>query len=845
MLRMLGCAIVWGLAACAAGAEPVFTRKPAAVKTAGGAVRLEFAVDRETDVAVFVEDAKGGIVRHLVAGVLGKNPPAPLKPGLAQSIEWDGKDDAGQPAAGGPFKIRVALGLGAKYDRVVHSDPQSLGSIRSLAVGPDGTLYIRASTGSQWPNGTGEILVAWNRDGSYSHALMPYPSSLPKEKVPGVGTLELDGRPAPVVRRVSERDFYGATGWIKSGMAVAPGGEVLFPVDGPRLAAVGSDGSLPWGGFAGPSLLDKAVKSYDYQRIFLAVSSGGGEVFVSGLRASDKTSESVGPLSAVYRVKLPGRGPVEAFFGDAAAAGAGEARLGGAPTGLALDGKGHLLVGDPGNKRVVVVSEKDGAFAGFFPVENADCVAADPASGAVFVTRLTGGGGIELVKFSGWKEAKVLAQAKFPNDGNPELPWVMALDAGAKPPAVWLGGNNGRLMRIEDQGAAFGEPKEMNAKTIGNGDFNDLSVDRARGEVFYRATSGAKGYRRFSEADGAVAEYTFSPKMTMVQQVVPGPDGNLYAHGYPAKLERFDRAGQPVPWAASGGTVLDATTDMYVNLGHQLGLRGDGRIFAFENPIRAQQRNARVLREYDAGGKALGWGPVWHVSEVAVGPKFDRQGNIYVAEQIRPKENPFPAGMEDSSFLYGSIVKFSPKGGLIGCPKPPMPPDGSKPSLDASLQTVDAVYVKSENRLLPVTITGAEWIHMGISHIEHAGCTCESTRFDVDDFGRVFYPDLCRFRVVALDTNGNEITRFGGYGNAESMGPESPVIDRQTGKPRPRRANDPKDLESPFAEPEIAFAWLIGVGVTDRYAYMGDTLNRRLLRAKLVYATEETCAIAP
>jgi hypothetical protein len=74
-----------------------------------------------------------------------------------------------------------------------------------------------------------------------------------------------------------------------------------------------------------------------------------------------------------------------------------------------------------------------------------------------------------------------------------------------------------------------------------------------------------------------------------------------------------------------------------------------------------------------------------------------------------------------------------------------------------------------------------------------------------------------------LDTNGNDIAHFGGYGNADSMGAES------------------KDQQ--LAEPEIAFAWLIGVAATDKYAYCGDSMNRRLLRAKLVYAAEETCEV--
>jgi hypothetical protein len=149
----------------------------------------------------------------------------------------------------------------------------------------------------------------------------------------------------------------------------------------------------------------------------------------------------------------------------------------------------------------------------------------------------------------------------------------------------------------------------------------------------------------------------------------------------------------------------------------------------------------------------------------------------------------------------------------------------------------------SSNAYYTAKVTGAEWVHFGISHLPLFYCNCENTRFDVDPFGRVWYPDLGRYRVGVLDTNGNPITTFGSYGNAESCGPDSPVVDPKTGKVRARKADDPKDLVSPFAEPEIAFSYLIGVGATDKYAYMGDSLNRRLLRARLVYAAEETCTV--
>ena len=60
---------------------------------------------------------------------------------------------------------------------------------------------------------------------------------------------------------------------------------------------------------------------------------------------------------------------------------------------------------------------------------------------------------------------------------------------------------------------------------------------------------------------------------------------------------------------------------------------------------------------------------------------------------------------------------------------------------------------------------------------------------------------------------------------------------------RPRKADDPKDLVSPFARPEIAFAWIVGVAVTDKYAYVDDVINKRILRVRLGYAAEETCDI--
>jgi len=73
------------LSAARAG-ETVFVTPPRA-ELAGDKVRISFAVAAPTDVEISVLDARGAVVRHLVAGMLGAKPPSPLRPGLAQELE--------------------------------------------------------------------------------------------------------------------------------------------------------------------------------------------------------------------------------------------------------------------------------------------------------------------------------------------------------------------------------------------------------------------------------------------------------------------------------------------------------------------------------------------------------------------------------------------------------------------------------------------------------------------------------------------------------------------------------------------------------------------------------------
>jgi len=100
------------------------------------------------------------------------------------------------------------------------------------------------------------------------------------------------------------------------------------------------------------------------------------------------------------------------------------------------------------------------------------------------------------------------------------------------------------------------------------------------------------------------------------------------------------------------------------------------------------------------------------------------------------------------------------------------------------------------------------------------GCTCWNARLAVDGFGRVFIPDVFRFSVDMLDTNGNRIARIGRYGNADSAGPGSQV-----------------------PEPEIAFAWPAFTAVDGDKLYVSDTVNTRVTVIRVEPAEEAECPI--
>ncbi|MBL8026723.1 MAG: T9SS type A sorting domain-containing protein, partial [Fibrobacteres bacterium] len=89
-----------------------------------------------------------------------------------------------------------------------------------------------------------------------------------------------------------------------------------------------------------------------------------------------------------------------------------------------------------------------------------------------------------------------------------------------------------------------------------------------------------------------------------------------------------------------------------------------------------------------------------------------------------------------------------------------------------------------------------------------ANCWCRLPTFDIDSYDRLCVPSAVTQEVRIADNNGNEIVKFGNYGNWDENGASFPM------------------------------AFPTGVAATDDYIYVSDLVNGRLLRIKKNFAAD-------
>jgi HEAT repeat protein len=779
---------------------------------------IKFAVSENTDVTVMVRDAAGYIVRHLASGVLGENPPPPFAAGsLKQEILWDRRDDAGVQLPSGQYHISVNLGLSASYAGSIGSDPRAIGRIHGLAVGPGGSLYVMSGVGRD--SGDGRFQV-FSGAGKYLRTILPRSASLPLERVKSLGEMVLAGGErfptclspqyaarifqVPLVTRSGDLVFVNG---LRRGSH--PEGKRFQSVahlkQWPRrLLRLAADGGAPGEGYLGPLL----GQGFEKKPVFLASPDGGKTIYFSGAG------------HAVFRVKWGQNEKPEVFVGRNDKSGAGKKSLKD-PAGIAFDARGNLYVADRGNHRIVCF-DSSGNFTGEISVEWPQAIAVDSDKGEIYAA--CGYRNFRLLKYESIKSVQPCAE----------------LNLGRGWPILVLGSENGQqfvyVANADMRKKGSARRQEMlvrfavqNGKFIEDGRISNQKlplqpllhgVDRQRERVFGVTGMFAKAVRWDGQSGEMISlPELLHPKANGIRGLTASTDGMVVYH---AKDEhgRFDAALKPLPFAGSGTYIARLVKE---DCPRSLYDRGscvspaNGRVYHVHE--RGGYQKPMLVSAMDRDGIPEKNPAITFESRSAAAVRVDRQGNIYVLDHLKPigkavpdvfkgvvplnRHNPFV-------YNYGSVLKFGPDGGKV------KELSRGKP-VKRQLQKGQIQFTTAEGRGDFVS-TGAAWAWFGVSMIQPAlnrnnYCMCWHPRFDVDDFSRVFLPDQLRCRIVVLDTNGNQITSIGRYGNVDDKGPDVPLADPRT------------------------------VMVSDRTIYIGDMSNNRIARANITYRSSKSLAV--
>ena len=815
-------------------AGEAFATKPS-VQQVDGKATVAFAVAAPTDAEVAILDAKGVVVRHLAAGVLGGKdaPPAPLKAGLAQSLVWDGMDDWGTAAKGGPFKARVRLGMGTKMEAIAGGDPYAFWSeesgqgdhtqwsIAGLEAKADGSVYL---LGSVTPFGL-PALRRYDARGDFRATVFPPPPSLTAADVQGWGVnSRADGSwtlrhtygwmsTLGTYSLICEGRDSGAIWWPR--LIPSPDKDSLTAASplwtGNQRVSIGTDGSLRQGK-PEPFLAGEPLPKKDFIDLFFtAVSPDGKSLYLSGCGSP---SDPFWRDGRVWKIDVATRVP-SIFFElgederkDRSAIGLTNANPYTAFHGVAVDGAGRVFIADRQSKRIAVVGA-DGKLIRSVPVMHADAVAVGRTSKALYVTTrigtYNGDGELRLLKFADWPkdDAPATVVPLRSKIGKRREGSLLAVVEDKGETLVWVAYTQLPVRIYKDAGKGLELLKDFyqsgpQQRAL---DLQHMEVDQATGDIYIADSQNC--LFRLRDWKKPVFEPCLADAKTRIEAGSLAIDARsrlLYTkHHYRNPIRRWRMDGEfftPVPAGASQD-IAPAVTASWVFTGlwergmaaHPGGLATLGVVLI----------NGARIDDYS--------GPLtWFKADAANGPwqglpfagfgskasssgiRFDPRGNLYAGVIDGPPSS-VPAGFEkdpDYTRVTGRIHRFAPTGSLASGNLFPSEPKPAK--------VYDVPYGPMNS--LP--------------------------RFGVDAYGRIYYPNGRLPQVAVIDNEGNQVLAFGTYGNRDSLG-------GLPGETVPTR--------------DVPLAWPASVDATDEHIYVSDRLNVRILRLAKTFAAAETVAL--
>ena len=619
------------------------------------------------------------------------------------------------------------------------------------------------------------------------------------------------------------------------------------------------DGSTPPEvGFVGPRLGNPCGYGLGLSQQQVAVSPDGKTIYFCGMGNAAYSKHPAAGIHCIGKTTWDSKAAApEPFIGKPDESGDDGGHLNG-PVSVACDAQGRILVSDFGNERVAVFAA-DGKFLGQTKVERPGIVCVHPKTGSLYVltapvldTKKHGNGTFSLAKFDKAIDGKELARNSFRGD----YP-VLALDASAEPARLWLA--NEGLFPIDDVGGKLEAGADAIKSPSGGltGFPIYLALDPVRDLLYVSNAFSPAGYVWMSRVDlrtEKIAPFLNQP----IGEVALDRDGNVYTLDRSNAITRYGPDGKPLPFA-TGSNKLEikyrAGLPFAGVKGIAISLSGD--IFAYQDNNTTAPMHAW---QFGPDGKLKKEGIIKDIpSDSATGLAVDRAGNIYAGINIHDPRSLYPSdfgdqipplawytsheakdgwyqkpqrGMPDSPpwnrpyfnfylYQYGSVFKFGPEGGVLYNAGVPKAGDNPRPA------NVPADAKEYRNAYLSAVIwlSGAKWEYRGFGMCANRtencgdpGCSCMSSRFCLDEFERLYVPDVFRCSIGVVDAAGNEITRFGEYGNVDSAGPKSLI-----------------------PEPAIPFASPTAVVVGKDKAYVADRKSRRIAVVGLKWDAQETC----
>lgn len=854
-----------------------FAVKPSA-KQSGDKTVISFAVSAPTDVEVAIL-AGSNVVRHLAAGVLGTtNTCPPLKDGLSQTLEWDGKDDFGKPASNGPFSARVRTGLGVSFDGFVAEDPYNLDEIVAAESDEEGNFYVEAD-GARIDSARG--LRMFDSAGRYVRTILPFPADLPAGSMANIARFD-ESQQAwhPNNRQDGFPVFYQSSRMISASkekgiiladpkeglLKLTPKGAIeTWPATVQSLTPVSDNPKT--------NAIKGGARCFAVSKDQNLLYGAGGYVMED---ATDKSNQNI--RVTVWRMKLDGKDKLTPFVsfparqnGDWSKDSEGIYQAKAVVFGIALDARGNLYVGDRTQNRVAVF-DPDGKAIGEVPVQHPFSIRVHPVTGAIYVLRRrVNGWGTNLnilEKYDSFAPgaAKVWS-VEFFNRSQPFFALtqregktfvaVFGADTVTNKPdrlIAHMSNVSRDFLAYEDTGKeAVLKPGFFKLRRDVPGGINRMAVDSQRNEV-YLSDSYTAMYR-YNGLTGAGGRLMRNGKPYDVLDLHVDYSGNIIAQnaqGYNSSLERMDHELNPVPYPGPGTSIL--YDYIYGRSGIGFSVKGsasspDGKVYCIwmyefwryfvggwgpdGMPI-GHYMSDRIMKSSEVRTKsrlpdnrkmsAAVFGPIHDCGGCI---KVDLAGNVYIGTLGVPAGwTPYPQFAKDETGWsvigsVGSVVKFRPEGGCaIGRDGYFGESKGEDPA--APRITIPA------SRGRTFTYEGALCVYPGVGPFSGSGssCVCRVPRFDVDRFGRVGMPNSMANEVRIYDNAANLILKFGKYGNFDSQyrpnaGADKPVV----------------------TTPEIPLAWPISLGFSEDFVYVDDVINRRVVRARKIYAAEEICTM--